>query len=154
VRLLKHSEIDLERCIATLGDTKTGVSVRPLSGAAIDIIKRQQATGEYVFALQGKLISNIHHYWSKLGLDKAITQHTLRHSFASLSADMGHSDNVIAGMLGHARRSITSRYIFPSLVGIICSTVRAFPGSNSPGIFPASFLILSISIRLRKYCAL
>ena len=40
-----------------------------------------------------------------------VTPHVLRHSFASLSADMGFSDNVIAGMLGHARSSITSRYI-------------------------------------------
>ena len=30
-RLLKHSELDLERHTATLGDTKTGMSVRPLS---------------------------------------------------------------------------------------------------------------------------
>jgi site-specific recombinase XerD len=47
----------------------------------------------------------------KLGLANEITQHTLRHSFASLSADMGYGDNVIAGMLGHARSSVTSRYV-------------------------------------------
>jgi integrase len=111
-RLLKHSEIDLERRIATLGDTKTGVSIRPLSSAAIDIIKRQSSTSEYVFALQkGHPASNLFPPWRKLGLAKDVTQHTLRHSFASLSADMGYSDNVIAGMLGHARSSITSRYV-------------------------------------------
>jgi integrase len=49
-KLLKHSELDLDRRVATLGDTKSGQSVRPLSGAAIEIIKRQVRTeSEYVF---------------------------------------------------------------------------------------------------------
>jgi integrase len=111
-RLLKHSEIDLERRIATLADTKTGVSIRPLSRAAIEIIKRQSSQSEYVFALQqGRPATNLFPPWKKLQMPKDVTQHTLRHSFASLSADMGYSDNVIAGMLGHARSSITSRYV-------------------------------------------
>jgi len=111
-RLLRHSEIDLERCIATLEDTKTGKSVRPLSSAAIEIIKRQSPSSEYVFALkQGRPASNLFPPWQKLKMPSDVTQHTLRHSFASLSADLGFSDNVIAGMLGNARSSITSRYV-------------------------------------------
>jgi integrase len=106
-RLLRHSEIDLERCIATLADSKTGQSVRPLSRASIDIIKRQTRNGDYVFNRNANIVSNLEPYWRKLELPRDITQHTLRHSFASLSADMGYSDNVIAGMLGHARSSIT-----------------------------------------------
>jgi integrase len=111
-RLLKHSEIDLERHTATLGDTKTGVSVRPLSSAAIEIINRQPPTnGEYVFALQGRPFSNIHPHWHKLEMPKDVTQHTLRHSFASLAADLGHADSTIAGLIGHKQQSITSRYL-------------------------------------------
>jgi integrase len=49
---LRWAELGLERSIATLGDTKTGVSVRPLSSAAIDIIKRQQDGSAYVFDRQ------------------------------------------------------------------------------------------------------
>jgi integrase len=79
-RLLKHSELDLERHRATLGDTKTGVSIRPLSSAAIDIIKRQSRSGEYVFASQGTPLSNIHPHWYKLEMPSDITQHTLRRS--------------------------------------------------------------------------
>jgi integrase len=109
---LRWSECDLERYIATLGDTKTGQSIRPLSSATIDIIKRQKRSSEYVFALhQERPISNLYPYWQKLELAKDVTQHTLRHSFASLAADMGYSDNIIAGLLGHARSSVTSRYV-------------------------------------------
>jgi integrase len=111
-RLLKHSEIDLERHTATLGDTKTGVSVRPLSSAAIEIINRQPPTnGEYVFALQGRPFSNIHPHWHKLEMPKDVTQHTLRHSFASLAADLGLADSTIAGLIGHKQQSITSGYL-------------------------------------------
>jgi integrase len=110
-RLLKHTEIDLERRIATLVDTKTGASVRPLSNTTIEIIKRQERNGDFVFNRQGRPVSNLEPYWRKLELDRTITQHTLRHSVASLAADMGYSDNIIAGMLGHARSSITSRYV-------------------------------------------
>jgi integrase len=39
-----------------------------------------------------------------------VTPHTLRHSFASLAADIGLADHTISGLLGHATRSITSRY--------------------------------------------
>jgi integrase len=112
---LKWSECDLERSTTILEDTKTGKSIRPLSGAAIDIINRQKTGSEYVFAYRhGKPIDQPHNHWVKLGLDKTITPHVLRHSFASLAADMGLSDNTIASMLGHARHSITSRYLHGS----------------------------------------
>lgn len=102
----------LPRQIATLGDTKTGTSIRPLCSAAIEIIKRQKQEGEYVFPYHtGKPISAFSRHFSRLGLPLDITPHTLRHSFASLAGDLGLADHVIAGMLGHARNSITSRYI-------------------------------------------
>jgi integrase len=110
-RLLKWSELDMDRRIATLGDTKSGVSVRPLSSAAIEIIQRQERKGEYVFALQqGAPINKLTHHWAKLGMPKEVIPHTLRHSLASLAADMQMPDSIIAGLLGHRLGSITSRY--------------------------------------------
>jgi integrase len=69
---LRWSEVDLERRIATLGDTKTGLSVRPLSSVAVEIIARQQK-GSFVFDYQhSKPISNLTPHWNKLSLDKTI----------------------------------------------------------------------------------
>jgi integrase len=49
---------------------------------------------------------------SKLGdLPADITPHTLRHSFASLVADLGYSDPTIATLLGHKTHSIINRYV-------------------------------------------
>jgi integrase len=115
---LRWSECDFERSIATLGDTKTGASVRPLSDIAIDIIKRQKQNGAaYVFdrhvngKSHGKPIDALRHQWLKLGMSAEVTPHTLRHSFASLAADLGHADSTIAGLIGHKQQSITSRYL-------------------------------------------
>ena len=110
---LRWEECDLERSIARLGDTKTGVSVRPLSGAAIDIIKRQKQSGApYVFDHgHAKPIDQLRNHWVKLGMAKDVTPHVLRHSFASLAADLGHADSTIAGLIGHKQQSITSRYL-------------------------------------------
>jgi integrase len=111
-RCLKWSEVDLERRVAILGDTKSGQSVRPLSGAACEIIKRQERSSPYVFEYQqGKPIGHLSLQWRRLRMPKDVTPHTLRHSFASLAADMGLADHTIAGLLGHVRHSITSRYM-------------------------------------------
>jgi integrase len=59
-QLLKWAELDLERQCVNLSDTKTGKSVRPLSGAAIEIIRRQERKGEYVFTfLNDKPIASL-----------------------------------------------------------------------------------------------
>ena len=111
-RLLKYSELDLDRRIANLGDTKTGPSVRPLSMAAIEVIQKQQRAGEYVFALQkGGPITNLTSYWRKLNMPRDVSPHSIRHSLASLAADMNVSDHLISGLLGHSGKNMTSRYM-------------------------------------------
>ena len=112
-RLLKWSECDLERSTAILEDTKTGVSVRPLSNIAIEIIKKQKQSGApYVFDYgHGKPIDQLRYQWRKLDMAKDVTPHVLRHSFASLGADLGLADSTIAGLIGHKQQSITSRYL-------------------------------------------
>jgi integrase len=111
-KLLKWAELDLERRCAILADTKTGKSVRPLSSAAVEIIQRQERKGQYVFAFQNdKPVGNLAEQWGKLKMPDDVTPHTLRHSFASLAADMGLPDHTISGLLGHARQGITSRYM-------------------------------------------
>ena len=120
-RLLKWSELDLDRRIATLGDTKSGMSVRPLSSAAIEIIKRQERNGEYVF---GQPLNKLSHHWDRLGMAKEVIPHTLRHSLASLAADMQMPDSIIAGLLGHKLGSITSRYTHLSDPALIDASDR------------------------------
>ena len=46
---LKWNELDIERRIATLENTKSGRSIRPLSQAAIEIVQAQKRASDYVF---------------------------------------------------------------------------------------------------------
>ena len=39
-----------------------------------------------------------------------VTAHTLRHSYASVAADLNYSDNTIGAIIGHAGSGTTSRY--------------------------------------------
>jgi integrase len=92
---LRWDEIDLARRTATLGDTKTGRSVRPLSNAACDVMRSLSRSGDLVFpATRGSgdvVMSGFKKLWkriAKLGeLPPDVTPHVLRHSFASLAAD-------------------------------------------------------------------
>jgi len=115
---LQWNELDLTRRTATLGDTKSGRSIRPLSQATCDLLQSQaRGPNSLVFApVRGKNGSDTFKRQfrriAKLGgLPSDISAHTLRHSFVSVAADLGFSELIIAGMIGHkALRSMTARY--------------------------------------------
>ena len=87
------------------------------SHAACDLLRGLPKLGELVFpASKGsdKLMSGFNKVWLRLAakadLPSDVTPHILRHSFASVSADLGYSELTIAALLGHRKASITSRY--------------------------------------------
>jgi integrase len=116
---LRWGEIDLARRNATLPDTKTGRSMRPLSNAACDVLRDLTRAGDddLVFpATRGPgRMAGFPKFWkriAKLGeLPADVTPHGLRHSFASLAGDLGYSELTIAALVGHKGHSITSRYV-------------------------------------------
>jgi integrase len=114
---LRWAEVDLSRRTVTLADTKTGRSMRPLSHAACDLLRGLSARGALVFpATRGDgRMSGFPKLWgriAKLGdLPAELTPHVLRHSFASLAADLGYSEPTIAALVGHKGYTVTSRYI-------------------------------------------
>jgi integrase len=114
---LNWSEIDLARRTATLADTKTGKSLRPLSRAACEVLCGLSRTSDLVFpASRGDgRMSGFPKFWARIAklvdLSADVTPHVLRHSFASLASDLGYSEPTIAALVGHAGRSVTSRYV-------------------------------------------
>jgi integrase len=116
---LRLTEVDLARRTASLADTKTGRSIRPLPHAACDVLKGLSCTGsDRVFpAARGGAATILHFkkFWPRIakfgGLPPDVTPHVLRHSFTSLAADLGYSEPAIAALVGHKGRSVTSRYV-------------------------------------------
>ena len=116
---LRWGDVDLARRTATLADTKTGRSMRPLSRSACDVLRGlgEGADAALVFPpTRGTgTMTGFRKLWNritKLGeLPADVTPHVLRHSFASLAADLGYSEPTIAALIGHKGQSITSRYV-------------------------------------------
>jgi integrase len=118
---LRWTDVDLVRRTATLPDRKTGRSVRPLSRAACDLLRTQPRAipiGDRDLAfppLRTIGLLNLRPIVARIralgGLPADITPHTLRHSFASLAADVGLAESTIAQLIGHKGYSITSRYL-------------------------------------------
>ena len=90
--------------------------MRPLSHAACDVLREMPALGDLVFpsAGSGKPMRSFPKAWARIakaaGLPPEVTPHTLRHSFASVAADLDYSDLTIGTLLGHSKVTVTSRY--------------------------------------------
>jgi len=115
---LTWRDVDLARRTATLADTKTGRSIRPLSHAACDVLRglTRSADDAPVFPpSRGDGRMSLRKMWDRIirlgELAPDLTPHPLRHSFASLAADLGYSESSIAALIGHVGHSMTSRYV-------------------------------------------
>jgi integrase len=119
---LRQGAIDLARRTATLGDTKTSRfvprSIRPLSQAACDLLASHMRVkdSDLIFpAARGTGPMSFQKAFAKIielaALPADITPHVLRHSFASIAGDLGYSELTIAALIGHAKGSVTSKYV-------------------------------------------
>lgn len=114
---LRWDEVDLARRTATLAETKTGRSIRPLSATACDVLRNLTRSEGLIFpATRGDgRMAGFPKLWAKIAgkveLPSDVTPHVLRHSFASLAGDLGYSELTIAALVGHRGHSITSRYV-------------------------------------------
>ena len=61
-----------------------------------------------------KPMRGFHKVWLRVAKRAAlaadVTPHVLRHSFASIAADLGFSELTIAALIGHKKGSVTSKY--------------------------------------------
>jgi integrase len=116
---LTWRDVDMARRTATLPDTKTGKSMRPLAHAACDVLRTlgRGADDALVFppTRGAGRMSGFRRMWDRIGrlgeLPPDVTPHVLRHSYASVAADLGYSEPTIAALIGHHGHSITSRYV-------------------------------------------
>ncbi len=115
---LKWSEVDLEGNCLRLVDSKEGSSVCPVGLPVVEHLEKERPhrTGTYVFPGHGfdNAVGNFPQRWKKLFKDTPlwdVTPHVLRHSFASIANDLGFTEITIAALIGHAKGSVTSKYV-------------------------------------------
>lgn len=116
---LRWSEVDLERGLAFLPDSKTGKKVVVLSAAAVAVLRDMPRIGEYVVAGDTAGLDNekpradLKRPWAAICKHAGLADlriHDLRHSFASVGAWSGLGLPVIGKLLGHADAKTTQRY--------------------------------------------
>jgi site-specific recombinase XerD len=112
---LRWREIDPTGSCLRLEATKTGRSTRPIGKSALALLQGvPKLSDEWVFPSRkgtgrAELKKSISDLFESAGLSDA-RSHDLRRSFASAAADEGYSEATIGELLGHARRSVTSRH--------------------------------------------
>lgn len=118
IQSLQWSELDLEARVIRLNDSKTGKSLRPMGEAAKVIFERLPQDGQGIYIFPASRLENLpyagfrgfyRNTFRQAGLTD-VTPHVLRHSFASVGADLGFTDSTIGACLGHSGSGITSRY--------------------------------------------
>jgi integrase len=116
---LRWSEVDIDRGLLFLPDSKTGRKTVVLSAAAIEVLRDLPRIGTYVIAGDSAGLPNekpradLKRPWTAIrkhaGLD-GLRIHDLRHSFASVGAWSGLGLPVIGKLLGHADAKTTQKY--------------------------------------------
>lgn len=99
-------------------DTKTGRQVRAIGHAAGQLIHNCATYKGDSFVFPSE-ISSSHFVGLPRVLNRISTKasisdislHTLRHTFASMAAELGFTELTIAGLLGHSSNGITQRYV-------------------------------------------
>jgi integrase len=115
---LMWAEVDTEASCLRLADSKEGASVRPIGLPVVEFLeaRRRQKVGSYVFPGYGddNAFGSFPNHWEQLFRNSPlsdVTPHVLRHSFASIANDLGFTEVTIAALVGHAKGSVTSKYI-------------------------------------------
>lgn len=125
ITTLKWEYVDFEKQIFHFPDTKTGQQDRPFGIGALNLLRQLESVkqSDWVFpSIRGNgHLENLLRLFKRMCettddkkqriLNKpGLNLHALRHTFASLAADMGYSDITIAALLGHRLGTVTSRY--------------------------------------------
>lgn len=115
---LQWIEVDTDASCLRLIDSKEGASIRPIGLPVVEYLENRKTAdvGTYVFPGQGddNAFGSFPNHWEKIFEETPlghITPHVLRHSFASIANDLGFTEVTIAALVGHAKGSVTSKYI-------------------------------------------
>lgn len=115
---LKFSNVDFSNKILKFNQAKTkGKSSTswvniPLNGTLLSLIGEKPENDDYIFHLpsQTMCLKTLRHWVKKAGIDKHITWHGGRHSFAVNILNNGANIKTVASLLGHSGLKHTEKY--------------------------------------------
>ncbi|WP_421579511.1 tyrosine-type recombinase/integrase [Shinella sp. M31] len=116
---LRWQDVDFQRGLLFLGDSKTGPKTIILSEAAVEVLRQIPPIGKFVIAGASagaedeKPRADLNAPWravlKRAGLEK-VRLHDLRHSFASIGVGDSLGLPIVGRLLGHTQAATTARY--------------------------------------------
>jgi integrase len=113
---IQWQDLDVERRLLRIPDSKTGSKTIPLNGPAFAVFAQVEHT-ESPWVLPGSRpgghLVNLSKPWTAIRARAGLTDvrlHDLRHTFASVGAGAGFSLPTIGKLLGHTQPATTQRY--------------------------------------------
>jgi len=112
---LRWPEVDLERGLLLLPDSKTGRKTVILNAAAVSVLASLERTGTYVIPGNdpNKPRHDLKRPWDHIRAAAELGDvrlHDLRHTHASIGAGAGFGLPIVGRLLGHASAATTQRY--------------------------------------------
>ena len=115
---LKYSNVDYSNRLLTFEQTKTkGHSSNswvniPLNDGLLSLIGEKPPKDDYIFHLPSfnMCLKALRHWTGQAGIDKHITFHSLRHTFAVNILNNGANIKTVANLLGHSGLKHTEKY--------------------------------------------
>lgn len=116
VREVRYKDIDYNNGTITFFQNKTGNRVTiPLTDDILGMIQKPEDKdrSDTIFSLPSHTmcLKALSHWVKRAGIEKHITWHCARHTFATLTIDGGSNVKVVAELLGHSRLKYIERYI-------------------------------------------
>ncbi|HET6522895.1 site-specific integrase [Sphingopyxis sp.] len=116
---LKWSDVDIDGSCLRLSESKEGKSIRPIGLPVAEFLESYAGDDNrtYVFAGprgEDTAFGGLPNQWNEIFRGsqlEGVTPHVLRHSFASIGNDLGFTEITIAALMGHAKGTVTSKYI-------------------------------------------
>jgi integrase len=112
---LRWQDVDFDRAVLNLPDSKTGQKKVLLAAAAVSLLADIPKSGTYVIAGRdgNRPRADLHRPWARIikyaGIE-GLRLHDLRHSYASIGAESGIGLPALGKLLGHNNPSTTQRY--------------------------------------------
>jgi integrase len=114
---LRWREVDLERGLLMLPDSKTGAKAIHLSPPAVEILHKlpRMDSNEFVIVggKKGAPYQGLNAIWEDVRAAAGVPEvrlHDLRHTYASVGAGASLGLLIIGKLLGHAQAQTTARY--------------------------------------------
>lgn len=116
---LTYSQIDFEYSVLRFEQTKvknksqSSDAIIELNKSALALIGERKKNEESIFHLPSfrGCLNNLDTWRKNAGIDKKITWHSSRHSFATLLLMNGNDINTVSKLLGHSKLEHTMKYL-------------------------------------------